>query len=75
MTCEEVSVHSIGDSKYSDDGWYEQHIFGRYYFSAIDTTGSPIYHASIEGIDWYILKDMDRDWVVMLHFYKYLTFW
>ena len=62
--CKAISIQSDGDSKYVDDGFYEKFIFGRYHFALIDERGNDIYHANIKGTDWFILKDMENDWVV-----------
>ena len=58
--CRAISIRSDGVSKYTE----LVDIFGRYHFALIDERGNDIYHANIKGTDWFILKDMENDWVV-----------
>ena len=62
--CSQISIQSNGDSKYVRDGYYEEFLFGAYRFASIDSRGNNIYHANIRGNDWFIVKDMENDWVV-----------
>ena len=62
--CTQISIQSNGDSKYVHDGWYEEYLFGAYRFVSTDERGNNIYHANIRGTDWFIVKDMENDWVV-----------
>ena len=64
--CNEIIIRSNGESSY--DGWYEQFVFGTYRFVSIDARGNNIYHANIQGTDWFIVKDVDNYWVVFITF-------
>ena len=62
IPCTHISIQSIGDSTY--DGWYERYVFGTYTFFSIDARGNNMYHATIQGYDWFITKDMENTWMV-----------
>ena len=59
-----ITIQSTGESAYALDGGYERYIFGTYRFVSIDARGNSIYHANIQGGDWFITKDMENDWMV-----------
>ena len=62
--CTHITIQSTGESVYVHDGYYEQYIFGKYRFLSIDARGNNMYHANIQGIDWFITKDIENDWEV-----------
>lgn len=62
--CSEIIIKSIGESTY--DGWYERFIFGTYRFVSLDARGNNIYYANIKDTDWFIVKDMENNWVVRI---------
>ena len=68
--CAHITIQSTGVSAYVHDGHYELFIFGTYRFVSIDARGNNIYHANIQGDDWFITKDIENGWIVsviMLH--------
>ena len=61
--CTHITIQSIGNSKYVEDGAYERFIFGKYRFVSIDERSNNVYHAAnIQGDDWFITKNMDNTW-------------
>ena len=60
--CAHITIQSIGDSTY--DGWYERNIFGTYRFLSVDARGNNMYHAFIQGKDWFITKNIRNNWMV-----------
>ena len=59
-------IRSIGESSHVHVGLYDRYIFGTYRFISIDARGNNIYHANIQGMDWFIVKDVENYWVVRI---------
>ena len=69
--CTHISIKRIGDS--TDDGWYEQNIFGEYSVVLVDARGNAMYYANIQGKDVFITKDMEDNWAVSITFLNIFT--
>ena len=73
--CAHIKIESTGESAYVHDGMYRREIFGTYRFVSIDERGNNMYHANIQGDDWFITKGMNNFWAVrtrLLYMLKYM---
>ena len=76
-SCNQIEIQSLGDSRYTRDGWYAKNaIFGTYRFASTDERGNRIYHANVqrdrdiatetEDEDIFICKSIHNLWLVRI---------